>query len=157
MAEKVPPRFNEPPMRIVFSLPKNPPPTLKKPQDWTKEFNAFLSHCLVKDPDQRSSASQLLPLDFIKRGEEEAKEGVLVRLAEEMVTVKQVEEERREKEQKRLEEEATDDEFFSQLTPPSTPPTPKAPTSPKVSNVESLAMHECVKGNDMSQVLKIRS
>jgi serine/threonine protein kinase len=37
-----------------------PPPTLSKPGDWSAEFNDFIAKTLVKDPESRASATELL-------------------------------------------------------------------------------------------------
>ena len=44
----------------VQMIPKNDPPTLSNPEQWSPAFVDFLSKCLVKDPRQRPSAMELL-------------------------------------------------------------------------------------------------
>ena len=41
-------------------IPKEPPPTLSESKKWSPEFQDFVSKCLVKDPNQRATASELL-------------------------------------------------------------------------------------------------
>lgn len=41
-------------------IPTNPPPTFRKPELWSDEFTDFVKKCLVKNPEQRATATQLL-------------------------------------------------------------------------------------------------
>ncbi|MEE6510792.1 hypothetical protein FKM82_030957 [Ascaphus truei] len=66
MAEGKPPYADIHPMRAIFMIPSNPPPTFRKPDVWSKEFNEFVNQCLVKNPEQRASATELLQHPFIK-------------------------------------------------------------------------------------------
>ncbi|XP_056679257.1 serine/threonine-protein kinase 3 isoform X3 [Monodelphis domestica] len=66
MAEGKPPYADIHPMRAIFMIPTNPPPTFRKPEFWTDEFNDFVKKCLVKNPEQRATATQLLQHPFIK-------------------------------------------------------------------------------------------
>lgn len=71
-------------------IPTKPPPTFKKPEEWSEPFQRFIRACLVKvcqtlahapvfdphnndkstvslqEPDSRKSAADLLQEDFIK-------------------------------------------------------------------------------------------
>jgi len=69
LCETEPPRFSENTMRAVFLISSSPPPTLKNPSNYSEEFNDFLSHCLVKNPDGRYTSEQLLEHPFIKNSE----------------------------------------------------------------------------------------
>jgi serine/threonine kinase 4 len=60
MAEGEPPYFHVHPMRVLFMIGTNPPPTLSRAELWSAEMKDFLSCCLVKDPSKRPSAKQLL-------------------------------------------------------------------------------------------------
>ncbi|VDO47610.1 unnamed protein product [Haemonchus placei] len=60
MAEGRPPYADIHPMRAIFMIPTKPPPTFKKPDEWSDEFNDFIRQCLVKKPDDRKTASQLV-------------------------------------------------------------------------------------------------
>jgi serine/threonine protein kinase len=53
--------------QAIFTIPssKVPPPTLPDSQQWSSEFRDFLSKCLVKDPQSRASAAQLLNHPFV--------------------------------------------------------------------------------------------
>lgn len=60
MADQAPPMFEMHPMRVLFMIPTLPSPGLKKPSDWSQDFNSFLKACLDKDPDSRPAAEDLL-------------------------------------------------------------------------------------------------
>uniref|UniRef100_A0A6Q2X0I7 non-specific serine/threonine protein kinase n=1 Tax=Esox lucius TaxID=8010 RepID=A0A6Q2X0I7_ESOLU len=49
----------------IFMIPTNPPPTFRKPELWTDDFTDFVKKCLVKNPEQRATATQLLQHPFI--------------------------------------------------------------------------------------------
>ncbi|XP_073539632.1 serine/threonine-protein kinase 4-like [Phyllobates terribilis] len=66
MAEGKPPYADIHPMRAIFMIPSNPPPTLRKPENWSKQFIDFINQCLVKNPEQRASATELLQHPFVK-------------------------------------------------------------------------------------------
>uniref|UniRef100_H3CI16 non-specific serine/threonine protein kinase n=1 Tax=Tetraodon nigroviridis TaxID=99883 RepID=H3CI16_TETNG len=65
MAEGKPPYADIHPMRAIFMIPTNPPPTFRKPELWSESFD-FVSQCLVKNPEERATATQLLQHPFIK-------------------------------------------------------------------------------------------
>jgi serine/threonine protein kinase len=46
-------------------IPTKPPPTLKSPEEWSSVFNDFIGKCLVKNPDERITAEELLRHEFI--------------------------------------------------------------------------------------------
>lgn len=52
--------------QAIFMIPTKPPPTLKEPEKFSNEFSDFISSCLVKNPEQRLSATALLQHRFIK-------------------------------------------------------------------------------------------
>ncbi|CAJ0934980.1 unnamed protein product, partial [Mesorhabditis belari] len=64
-AEGRPPYAEIHPMRAIFMIPTKPPPTLKNPEDWSHEFNDFVLRCLVKKPEDRATAAELLEHPFI--------------------------------------------------------------------------------------------
>nr|XP_056701149.1 serine/threonine-protein kinase 4 [Euleptes europaea] len=66
MAEGKPPYADIHPMRAIFMIPTNPPPTFRKPEHWSDEFMDFVKQCLVKSPEQRATATQLLQHPFVK-------------------------------------------------------------------------------------------
>uniref|UniRef100_A0A286Y0P1 non-specific serine/threonine protein kinase n=1 Tax=Cavia porcellus TaxID=10141 RepID=A0A286Y0P1_CAVPO len=61
-----PPLFDMHPVKTLFKIPRNPPPTLLHPENWCGEFNHFISQCLIKDFEKRPSVTQLLDHPFIK-------------------------------------------------------------------------------------------
>ncbi|KAL7075187.1 hypothetical protein ACQ4LE_006133 [Meloidogyne hapla] len=66
MAQIEPPNHNMNPMRVVIKIQKSEPPTLAHPQRWSSTFSEFLRKCLVKNPDERWNAHQLLNHSFIR-------------------------------------------------------------------------------------------
>ncbi|KAM3728762.1 Serine/threonine-protein kinase [Dirofilaria immitis] len=65
MAEGRPPHADIHPMRAIFMIPTKPPPTLKSEADWSQNFVNFVGQCLVKNPDERKSAHDLLEHPFV--------------------------------------------------------------------------------------------
>ena len=67
LADGDPPLSELHPMRALFQIPRNPPPTLQSPASWSSAFNDFIAFCLVKDFEQRPFARQLLEHPFLKQ------------------------------------------------------------------------------------------
>ncbi|KAJ6221545.1 hypothetical protein RDWZM_000090 [Blomia tropicalis] len=67
MAEGKPPYGDIHPMRAIFMIPTKPPPSFREPDRWSGEFIDFVQKCLVKNPEQRATSSELLKHDFINR------------------------------------------------------------------------------------------
>ncbi|XP_052660502.1 myosin-IIIa isoform X2 [Harpia harpyja] len=82
-----PPLADLHPMRALFKIPRNPPPTLQQPELWSPEFNDFINKCLTKDYEKRPTVSRLLQHDFIKQIE--GRENVLQRQLMEFIDVHQ--------------------------------------------------------------------
>uniref|UniRef100_A0A8C8DRH0 non-specific serine/threonine protein kinase n=1 Tax=Oryzias sinensis TaxID=183150 RepID=A0A8C8DRH0_9TELE len=62
-----PPLSDLHPMRALFKIPRNPPPTLHQPELWSHDFNDFISRCLIKDFELRPNVLDLLQHVFIKQ------------------------------------------------------------------------------------------
>ncbi|KAJ3372465.1 Mitogen-activated protein kinase kinase kinase kinase 3 [Allomyces arbusculus] len=59
MAECGPPMFDMHPMRVLFTIPKAAPPTLRDAK-WSDAFRDYVRLCLNKDADARPTAGSLL-------------------------------------------------------------------------------------------------
>uniref|UniRef100_A0A8C2AY84 non-specific serine/threonine protein kinase n=1 Tax=Cyprinus carpio TaxID=7962 RepID=A0A8C2AY84_CYPCA len=62
-----PPLADLHPMRALFKIPRNPPPTLHQPELWSNDFNDFICKCLIKDFELRPNVFELLQHVFIKQ------------------------------------------------------------------------------------------
>ncbi|XP_034945837.1 myosin-IIIb-like [Chelonus insularis] len=59
LAEGDPPLSDLHPMRALFQIPRNPPPSLKNPDLHSPQMSDFIAECLVKDLEHRPFASEL--------------------------------------------------------------------------------------------------
>ncbi|KAL6054278.1 Serine/threonine-protein kinase 3 [Balamuthia mandrillaris] len=86
LAETKPPYFDYLPMRALFIIASgdDPIPTLRTPEQYSPEFNDFISKCLVRDPDLRPSAADLLEHPFLQGVTLEQSCHLLVELVERM-------------------------------------------------------------------------
>ncbi|KAJ7040259.1 kinase-like domain-containing protein [Mycena alexandri] len=64
LAKGEPPYAELHPMKVLFLIPKNPPPILDG--NFSKPFREFVSYCLQRDPRDRPSARDLLKHKFIR-------------------------------------------------------------------------------------------
>ncbi|KAF6019476.1 hypothetical protein EB796_022218 [Bugula neritina] len=69
MAEGKPPYGEVHPMRAIFMIPTKPPPSFRDPDNWSPEFIDFVSQCLIKNPQQRTNAADLLKHEFVKNAQ----------------------------------------------------------------------------------------
>lgn len=64
MATGKPPHANLHPLKAINLIPRSPPPKLKG--DFSKEFQEFVSMCLLKDPKKRPTIKDLMNHAFVK-------------------------------------------------------------------------------------------
>eukprot|EP00835_Amoeboradix_gromovi_P005703 NODE_566_length_6624_cov_0.216245.p1 type:complete len:624 gc:universal NODE_566_length_6624_cov_0.216245:5135-3264(-) len=125
MAECAPPMFDMHPMRVLFMIPKMDAPTLK-PGKWSNDFKDYLKICLLKDPDQRPEARQLLQHPFVKP-QQGARE--VIKLLVEKSRQAKKDKQQLKKEEHVSSEEPSEDERPEVPTPilqPTSPPHPEA-------------------------------
>ncbi|XP_011703378.1 PREDICTED: neither inactivation nor afterpotential protein C isoform X2 [Wasmannia auropunctata] len=53
------------PTRTLFQIVRNPPPTLYRPANWSKNLNDFISECLEKNPENRPYMMEIIEHPFL--------------------------------------------------------------------------------------------
>ncbi|XP_015254143.1 PREDICTED: serine/threonine-protein kinase 4-like [Cyprinodon variegatus] len=107
MAEGKPPYADIHPMRAIFMIPTNPPPTFRNPDHWSPDFLDFVKKCLVKNPENRATATQLLQHPFIKSAKPNS---ILRALIQDAMEIKLKREEEAEQREQDAEDENNSDE-----------------------------------------------
>jgi serine/threonine-protein kinase 24/25/MST4 len=65
MVNGEPPNASTHPMKVLFLIPKAPAPRLDG-ANYSRDLKDFVAACLVKDPDRRPTAKELLRHKFIR-------------------------------------------------------------------------------------------
>ena len=65
MVNGEPPNASTHPMKVLFLIPKAPAPRLEG-SNYSKDFKDFIAACLIKDPDRRPTAKELLQHRYIR-------------------------------------------------------------------------------------------
>lgn len=67
IAETEPPLSDLHPMRALFLIPRNKPPTLKDKRKWPVDLSGFIKECLEKDFMRRKTSAQMLKHPFVAK------------------------------------------------------------------------------------------
>ena len=66
MIDSEPPYFDEPPLQAMRAIRDMPPPKFKNTHRVSARLQGFLDCMLVRDPQQRASAAELLEHPFLR-------------------------------------------------------------------------------------------
>ncbi|CAO3627148.1 unnamed protein product [Cunninghamella blakesleeana] len=67
MIESEPPYLDEEPLKALYLIATNGTPTLKQPENLSKELKGFLAVCLCVDVKSRATSGELLEHDFLSK------------------------------------------------------------------------------------------
>ncbi|KAI9005859.1 kinase-like domain-containing protein [Phycomyces nitens] len=67
MIENEPPYLDEEPLKALYLIATNGTPSLKNPENLSRELKGFLAVCLCVDVKSRASSSELLEHDFMRK------------------------------------------------------------------------------------------
>lgn len=81
-AQREPPNHQMSPMRVLLKIQKGDPPKLENPSFWSRAFIDFIAKCLIKDPTQRPTATELLAHSFLKSEGDKDKKAILAVISE---------------------------------------------------------------------------
>ena len=70
LAHREPPYSDIHPMKVLFLIPKNPPPVLEG--EFSRDFKDFVALCLRRDPKERPTARELVRHPWIRRAKKTA-------------------------------------------------------------------------------------
>ncbi|PRP85883.1 hypothetical protein PROFUN_06157 [Planoprotostelium fungivorum] len=65
LGEMNPPLHEIHPMKALMMIPMREPPTFQHPDKWSREFKDFVATCLVKSPEKRKTAEEMLKHPWI--------------------------------------------------------------------------------------------
>ncbi|KAH8702030.1 putative Mst3-like protein kinase [Talaromyces proteolyticus] len=79
LANGEPPHAATHPMKVLFHIPKAPAPRLEG-NEFSQAFKDFIAQCLIKDPDRRPTAKELIKHKFIRNaGKNESLQELILR------------------------------------------------------------------------------
>ena len=115
LAQMEPPHHDMNPVRVLLKIPKADPPTLEKPEQWSRDFHTIIKLCMKKNPEARSTAGELCQHAFFKNVESnESLRELYYKIKELAAKHEKADQERRQlmlEQQQQMEEEGFDGEM----------------------------------------------